>query len=187
MTRRSVILAAAAAALLAASCDRGDYLGPMERTLRTILGGWDMWSTDAVRPYERPMPAVPDGSVPMTGRKGYDDALRELKTHDEETMMQKAALVYGRFCHHCHGASGDGRTIVGESFSPALPDLGSPGLQTRSDKDIFEQIAAGSARMIPLADTLTPLDILLAIRHVRTLAGAPSVPYFTPKYTEPIK
>jgi len=185
--RRCVLIMTAAAAILAASCDRGDYLGPVERTVRTIVGGWDMWSTDAVRPYERPMPAVPEGSVPMTGGGGYEEALRQLKAYDEKTLAAKSGLVYHRFCYHCHGSSGDGRTIVGESFSPALPDLRSPALQTRGDREIYDQIADGSLRMIPLADTLTPLEILLAIRHVRTLASAPSVPYFTPKFTQPIK
>lgn len=100
---------------------------------------------------------------------------------------RRAAETYRRYCHHCHGQNGDGRIIVGESFSPALPDLRAPASQSRPEGQLYRQVMRGGRIMIPLDDTLTPLDALLALEHVRTLAQAPSRPFFAPRSEEPIR
>ena len=48
------------------------------------------------------------------------------------------ATAYRRYCSHCHGEHGDNRTIVGESFSPRLPDLRLPGTQAKTDRELYE-------------------------------------------------
>jgi len=189
-------------ALALPGCGRVDWFPP-ERWMRAAFNGWDMWATEAVRPYETPMPPVPEGTVPFGGTadaaNGFGSweqalALFEALPADHERWGDLAATrdvlgtqAYARHCDHCHGPNGDGRVIVGESFSPRIPDLGAPAVQEKDDATLWARVRAGGGNMIPLADTLTPLDTLLAIHHVRSLAGAPGVPFFAPKDTEPLE
>jgi hypothetical protein len=174
--------------VLAAGCERGDWLGPFERAVREVTFAWDMWDTDAVRPYERPMPPVPEGTVAVTGTTGgYEEGLvmwRSLTPAQHEELSSES---YRRYCHHCHGASGDGRSIVGESFHPKVPDLRADEIQDLANEQIYTRVSEGTQIMIPLGDTMTPLELMLAIEHVRSLQGAPSRPYFSPKNIEPLE
>ena len=76
---------------------------------------------------------------------------------------------------------------MGESFTPRLPDLRLPGTQAKDDRVLYDLLMHGSERMVPLDDTVTPVEAVQAIDHVRTLAGAPSRPLFAPKSTRPIR
>ncbi len=198
LPRTAVLLA-----LSAAGCGRVDWFPP-ERWMRAAFNGWDMWAGAAVQTHETPRPAVPAGTVPFQGTASaangfgtYEDAraaFDALPPADRDRWGDLAearallgAQAYARYCDHCHGPHGDGRTIVGESFSPRLPDLRDPAIGARDDATLYESVRGGGRLMIPLADTLSPLDTLLAIHHLRGLAGAPSVPFFAPKDTEPLE
>jgi hypothetical protein len=173
--------------LPAAACDRGDYFPP-ERALRAAFNGWDMWHTDAVSPYQAPMPAKPVGTIPIDHDKDpFATARAKADGMSPPARKLAQATSYGRYCSHCHGPNGDNRTIVGESFSPRLPDLRLAGTQAKADRALYHLIMQGSDRMVPLDDTVTPLEAVLAIGHVRTLAAAPSQPLFAPKSTQPIR
>jgi hypothetical protein len=52
---------------------------------------------------------------------------------------------------------------------------------------LFDMLMMGSAQMVPLDDTVTPVEAVLGIDHVRTLAGAPSHPLFPPKSVQPLQ
>jgi hypothetical protein len=158
--------------------ERGDWLGPLERGARAALHGWDMWSTDAVRPYEAPMPSVPEGAVPVSGRWGYDQALAIVVRIPAERRDAQGERSYARFCRHCHGPNGDGRVIVGESFDVPLPDLRSDAVRAKGERALFHSVSYGTRNMLPLRDTLSSDDLLLAVRHLDTLSKAPSEPYF---------
>ncbi|MBM4386220.1 MAG: cytochrome c [Deltaproteobacteria bacterium] len=166
------------------SCGDGDYLGPVERTLRSAFNGWDMWFTEGVSPYELPMPGGVEGTIPVTGKSGYEQGVAEMKRLDGAKLKEKAYTSYRRFCHHCHGANGDGRIIAGESFDVIMPDLRSDAAQSLSDHDLYSIISGGFGKMLPLADTMTPLDIMLSISHMRSLKNAPSEPFFERKFTD---
>jgi hypothetical protein len=99
----------------------------------------------------------------------------------------RAALVYRRFCYHCHGPHGDARIIVGESFGVPVPDLRSPEIQSRSDREIYDSISAGTENILPLAPIMTPRDRVLAVEFVRGLADAPSRPFFEPRNVSPLE
>jgi len=172
---------------LVGSCDKGDYFPP-ERALRAAFNGWDMWDTDAVAPYKAPMPATPAGAVPVNyDRDPYATARAKVDAMAPQERKRAQVESYRRYCSHCHGAHGDNRTIVGESFTPRLPDLRLPGTQAKDDRVLYDLLMHGSERMVPLDDTVTPVEAVQAIDHVRTLAGAPSEPLFPPKSTRPIR
>lgn len=183
---RTAHTAVLAVLVLLTSCDRGDWF-PLERTAREVLLAWDMWDTDAVRPYEHPMPAVPEGVVSIERKMSFEEARAAVQEMDEKTRTQRAMVTYRRYCHHCHGLNGDGRIIVGESFSPAVPDLRTHKVQGMTDEEIFEQLSGGTEVMIPLDSTLTPLEMVLAIERVRDLVVYPSKPYFKPRSTKPLQ
>ena len=182
-------LALGLAALLmgaAPGCNCADALGPVERATRAAVGGWDMWSTPSVRPFETPMPPTVAGTVPLAGLAGYAPARAQVATLGAADRDRLARRSYGRYCAHCHGAAGDGRSIVGESFDPAPPDLRAAAVQGIDDESLYDLVAGGSRAMLPLGAIATPEEIVLAVEQVRRLAHAPSRPAFTPKYTEPI-
>jgi hypothetical protein len=148
-------------------CDSGDWLGPMERGFRAAFNGWDMWSTEMVRPYEEPMPRRVEGTVPVTDEfslRAGRAALEQLSPADRK---KKSALTYRRYCHHCHGPNGDGRIIVGESLETRPADLRSVRVQAKTDEALFDHIQRGGELMLPLAATLSPLEMLLTIEYLR--------------------
>jgi hypothetical protein len=175
------------AALSFVGCDRGDYAGGVERAAREAVNGWDMWQTAAVQPHEKPLTLPVDGTIPITGVTGFEQAQRQAAGLLPSVRTRRAALVYRRYCHHCHGANGDGRTIVGESFGVRPPDLRAAEIQSKSDRVLYDHISLGTEILIPLAPTIAPMDRVLAIDHMRTLAGAPSEPFFERRNVEPVE
>jgi mono/diheme cytochrome c family protein len=134
------------------------------------------------------MPAKPEGAIPVDHDKDpLATARAKIDAMPAQTRKLAQATAYGRYCSHCHGENGDNRTIVGESFAPRLPDLRLAGTQAKGDRELYNLIMHGSALMVPLDDTVTPVEAVLAIDQVRTLAGAPSRPLFPPKSTKPIR
>jgi mono/diheme cytochrome c family protein len=149
------------------------------------MDGWDMWSTDAVRPYEEPLPPAVPGTVPTVDRFSLAAGRAALDKMPQSDRTSRAALTYRRYCHHCHGPNGDGRIIVGESLELAPTDLRGPDVQALDDRALFEHVQGGGALMLPFAATLSPRDMLLAIQHLRTLKDRPSKPHFSPKNVRP--
>jgi hypothetical protein len=190
MKRKRMLIGLALLGLLllpAAFTERGDWLGPVERAARAALHGWDMWATEAVRPYEPPMPQVPDGAVPITGRWGYDQAAAAIERIPAERRAALGERSYARFCRQCHGPNGDGRAIVGESFDVALPDLRADAVRAKGERALYASVAYGTRNMLPLRDTVDPAELLLCVRHLDTLAHAPSEPYFVPQHATATK
>lgn len=185
--RAFAALLALLAAFSLAACDKGDDLGGVERVTRQLVNGWDMWDTAAVHPFQKPMPHPVEGTVPLSGIPGFEQARQAVAEMAPEERERRAGLVYRRFCHHCHGSSGDGRTIVGESFGVRLPDLRSREVQARSDRYLYAHLVNGTDVIIPLAPLMTPRDRLLAIERVRALADAPSEPLFERRSVEPLQ
>lgn len=165
----------------------GDWLGPVERTARAAFNGWDMWDTPAVRPYEAQLTTPVDGTQPVERRADYQQAAQQMAALPAAEQQRRAALTYRRYCHHCHGATGDGRIIVGESFDVTMPDLRSGNTPDLDDEQLFDFISGGSGAMLALDGTMTPLERALVIPHVRTLTRAPTQPFFPPRAAHPLK
>ncbi len=81
-------------------CEDGDWLGPVERGLRGALDGWDMWDTDAVRPYQDPMPEIVEGTVPILDRTSFEVGKRQFEDQSPNQRKVRAARTYRRYCHH---------------------------------------------------------------------------------------
>lgn len=173
--------------LLGLGCENGYQAGPFERGARAALNGFDMWATESVRPYEDPMPQRPEGSVQTEDLYSMEKGLTDLRKLSKSDRLKKSGLSYRRYCYHCHGPNGDGRIIVGESheFNPA--DLRSVHTQAMTDEAIFSHVENGGELMLPLAATLSPVEIMLVIDHIRTLKDNPSTPHFKAQFTEPIR
>jgi mono/diheme cytochrome c family protein len=171
---------------LAASLLRGDGCGPVERGLRAALGAWDMWETQRLNPQEAPLRLPPADTVQQgAALPPLEAARRGLGLVPEGQRLARGAEAYRRACGHCHGPNGDARVIVGESFAAPLADLRAEDAQGLTDEDLFEVITFGSGKMLALEDTLSPLERLLAIAHMRTLPGRPSVPFFPRRWLQP--
>jgi hypothetical protein len=168
-------------------CADGDWLGPMERGLRGAMDGWDMWDTAAVRPYQDPMPPIVEGTVPTQDRYSFETGKRQLAGISPDQRKVRAARAYRRYCHHCHGPNGDGRIIVGESLDIAPTDLRDGAVQSQSDRALFDHLQSGGDLMIPLAATMSPLEMFYAIDHVRSLKTRPTKPNFPAKFEQPIR
>lgn len=190
MKKRTILFLPAVLLLLclgSEACSKGDYLGPAERTMRSLTRDWDMWFTPVVRPYRPPLLNSVPGNVSVNGKIFYEKALTELNALPAAQRSTMAVRSYRRFCYHCHGPNGDGRIIVGESFDLRLPDLRQPATRQKSDPMLFQQVLQGSANMIPLADTVPPVEVLLALAHIRSLGQAPSNAFYSPQHTDPIR
>lgn len=170
-----------------AGCEEGDWLGPVERGLRAAVNGWDMWTTDAVQPYEDPMPPAVEGTVATDGIPSFESAMATFEKFSPDVRKERAALTYRRYCYHCHGQAGDARVIVGESLEIKPTDLRISDVQSKSDQELFEHLRTGGELMLPLAATLAPIEMILAIEHLRTLKNRPSKPFFKPQFDEPIR
>ena len=185
LSRASLAIAVFACGFV--GCDRGDYFGPVERSLRAAFWGWDMWQTPGVRPYELPMPLPPAGSVPTTRRHGFNDLAAKFAELDPKAKAARAKTAYRHYCQHCHGEHGDGRTVVGESFSAAPADFRISGAYDQDPADLYSMAEGGSGEMLALGGVVDPEEIFFAVGHVPDLRDAPSEPVFKPKYAQPIR
>lgn len=183
--RRGLYLVVLLAFALLGGC-KGDWLGPAERTARAALMGWDMWSTPSVRPYEAPMPHGVEGTVPAHPNRSLVAEKRFEELTPEERDAQ-GRLAYRRFCHHCHGVNGDGRTVVGESFDVRPPDLRADEIQKRDDATLAAGVASGKGAVLPLGPSMTELEIRLAIHHMRSLKNNRSTPFYPRRSIEPTR
>lgn len=74
------------------------------------------------------------------------------------------AEIYRRKCAGCHGADGGGGP-------KKLTDLASPAVQGKSDQELLDVVAKGTAdkRMPGFRGKLADAEIKAAVEHMRTL------------------
>jgi mono/diheme cytochrome c family protein len=125
----------------------------------------------SVRPFEREMPAMPDGVVP---REGADPASsgevpeRNPLNADAETLA-KGKLYYGYYCAMCHGNDGRGATPVGEAYWPRPADLSSETTQALSDGDLYRRMMTGVGHDPVMKSTVARDRRWPIVAFVRTL------------------
>jgi|SRR6185369_10402188 mono/diheme cytochrome c family protein len=56
-------------------------------------------------------------------------------------LAQSGADTFDTKCVSCHGKNGEGKTAFGQKAN--IPDLGSPTVQAKSDRDLHDSIGRG--------------------------------------------
>ena len=157
-------LAALAAALVAAGCDR-DW--------RT-----DMWYQPSLRAEDAPRPE-PEGSIPLGAAPRYADREETQDLVDPvrptAASLSRGSALFAARCAPCHGPEGHGGGPVSRYFPPA-PDLASPTVRGRSDGYLFGTITFGGRAMPAQREGLTERDRWDLVNHVRAIQGRVSEP-----------
>ena len=103
---------------------------------------------------------------------GYVWAGRNL--HDPfpatKEVLDKGAMLYDKFCTHCHGKSGGGDGLVGGKL-PGPPPAYSAALKDLPEGKMFHTLQYGKGNMGSHASQLTPDERWIIIRYVQTLQG----------------
>jgi mono/diheme cytochrome c family protein len=84
--------------------------------------------------------------------------------------------LFGMSCASCHGKDGRSPTNMGKAMYPRVLDLGSPGVQKLSNRELFWVIKNGVrlSGMPGFGDILSDDEIWQATYYVRSLGKSPS-------------
>jgi mono/diheme cytochrome c family protein len=135
-----------------------------------------MWQTPAIKPYEKPIPVMVDGSMPVAGGEAlYRASAAETITPTflltEPAAIAAGRTAYQRYCIQCHGQKFDGYGTVGQSFAPPPGDLRTAKIQSMATGMLFKEISYGipDGRQPALATTMTVDERWQAIAFVKSL------------------
>ena len=116
---------------------------------------------------------IPRGFTPYgyeNNAEGYELAAQNLKNPIaySEDVVKKGEELYGMFCVHCHGKTGqgDGILVEREKFPP-LPVKFNPGLDIVEGK-MFHTITYGKGLMGPHSSQLNKEERWTLIHYIRT-------------------
>lgn len=104
--------------------------------------------------------------------EGYEQAGLYLKNPIALTdkVMADAEALYGKYCLHCHGASGAGDGKVGGKL-PGAPPAYNGALKNLSEGKIFHSITYGKGLMGNHASILTQEERWKLVHYVQKLQG----------------
>jgi mono/diheme cytochrome c family protein len=136
-----------------------------------------MRETPAVRPFEKPLLVMEDGTVsvadPEAGYRAMAGCeLRSPILPGDVKAIQRGQVVYETFCRQCHGRDHDGNGTVGQSFTPLPTDLRTSRVQELVDGVLFQHISYGAgtgSRQPALATTLRIDDRWRAIAYIKSI------------------
>ncbi len=97
-------------------------------------------------------------------------AARQLKSplSNDDAVLAEGKELYGRFCTHCHGASGGGDGLVGQVYMGITP-YNSVAVKDKAEGHIYHVITYGKGRMQAHASQLDPMERWKIVRYVQTL------------------
>lgn len=91
--------------------------------------------------------------------------------------LEDGKVLYGRFCAHCHGATGAGDGKVAKMY-PGVPNYTSGAIARLNEGHLFHTITYGKGRMWPHGSQVMPQDRWKIVLYVQTLqkggAAAPA-------------
>ncbi|MBI5588994.1 MAG: c-type cytochrome [Deltaproteobacteria bacterium] len=136
-----------------------------------------MRETPAVRPYEKPIPVMEAGTVPVADPEAAYQAMEARKLRSpllpgDPNAIARGQVVYATFCRQCHGRDHDGNGTVGQSFSPLPADLRSSRVQESMDGVLFQHISCGAgsgSRQPALATTIQISDRWSVIAYIKSI------------------
>lgn len=102
---------------------------------------------------------------------GYANAGRHLRNPlaKTEANLKEGEELYGKFCTHCHGASGQGDGLVGGKLPGAPPSYTSAALKTLPEGKIFHSITYGKGLMGSHSSQLTQEERWKVVLYVQKL------------------
>lgn len=102
---------------------------------------------------------------------GYANAGRYLHNplENNEANLKEGEELYGKFCTHCHGASGQGDGLVGGKLPGAPPSYTSAALKTLPEGKIFHSITYGKGLMGAHSSQLTQEERWKVVLYVQKL------------------
>lgn len=108
---------------------------------------------------------------------GYANAGRYLHNPlaRTEANLKQGEELYGKFCVHCHGASGQGDGLVGGKLPGAPPSYSAGALKTLPEGKIFHSITYGKGLMGPHAPLMTQEErwkVVLFVQKLQNPGGA---------------
>ena len=170
MTPRRRLLALVPFVLLLSACNPGSY--PID-----IFP--EMHYQISQRRLEPNRLAPPSDSVPTTGRtplRTFAEA-RDVPNpiaRDAQT-SRRIGPLYTQNCAMCHGANGDGQSVVATHFrsNGRVPpvDLRSQRVSSRRDGELHWIITYGLGGMPPFEDLLTDEERWLLVQSIRDFQG----------------
>jgi mono/diheme cytochrome c family protein len=132
-----------------------------------------MTDQEAIKPYEQDMPALSANLVPVSGGDVIPtpEKARALanpvKASAEAT--DTGRVYYGYYCRHCHGATGDSRTPVGDSYVPMPTRLDSARVQAMTDGELYRAMLLGQGHEPVMKSTVSPERRWHIAHFIRTL------------------
>jgi mono/diheme cytochrome c family protein len=137
-----------------------------------------MRETPGVKPHEAPLLVLEPGLVPIHGGDATyrltpaADLVSPLNMKSSNTIA-RGKVLYQVYCAQCHGINYDGNGTVGQSFQPLPADLRRPGVQSKTEGDLFKSISFGipGGRQPALDTTITANDRWYIIAFVQSLGS----------------
>ena len=121
--------------------------------------------------------------------EGYEKAGANLKNpltvKSREEYEKEGEVIYGKFCVHCHGASGAGDGKVADKL-PGPPPAYSGALKNLSEGKIFHSITYGKGTMGSHSSQLTQEERWKLVYFVQKLQGPKEAPVADSLKTEPV-
>jgi len=137
-----------------------------------------MMNQVSVKPYDRPMPDMPAGVVPTTGRLA---TLTQRESQAKVNPVQRTPAVvsngkifYGYYCLMCHGENGDGNGPVGEAYVPKPTDLTSPAVTRLTDGQLYSRMLHGTGHDPVMSQTVLPEHRWPLVHYLRTMSLLPA-------------
>jgi mono/diheme cytochrome c family protein len=119
---------------------------------------------------------VARGFMPETygaDTSGYSGAKKYLKNAVpyNEDAVSKGEILYGKYCTHCHGATGAGDGLVGLKLPGPPPPYSAPDKMAMSEGEIYHLITYGKGLMGPHGTILTQKERWMLVHYVQRLQG----------------
>ena len=136
-----------------------------------MFSGPRMKEQPHIRAYQAAMPPPPAGIVPVE-----EPSSPSLSVEASAENVARGGVYYQYYCAFCHGAAGDGRGPVGQSYFPGPPDLRSGKVRSYSDGLLLDTILKGIGHAPVMEYTLLPEHRPYLLLYVRKLASETSRP-----------
>jgi mono/diheme cytochrome c family protein len=185
INKKYIVLGSVALAVMSlfASCDKLDpnspgveYMPDMYRSPSYETNAYTTFLGDSVMTNRQPVKGtIARGYMPYTltnDSTGYGLAGRTLRDPlpFSADVVEQGKIIYGKFCIHCHGATGMGDGLVAAKL-PGPPPAYSVGLKDLPEGQIFHSITYGKNFMGSHASQISVEDRWKLVRYVQTLQG----------------